>query len=243
MAVYGAAQIEHKECFLTEFVRVCSTETKPLMVGGDFNIIRNTLEKNNDRFDSRWPNLFNACIDTLNLRELVLSGRKFTWASSAEISTFEKLDRILISTEWEIKYPLTTVEDLSREVSDHTPLLLDTRQASHRGNTQSFKFELSWFTKEGFYDRVAQVWNNVNKGRTPLERWQNKIRSVWRYLRGWLQNLVGENRKNKIFLLQQLDVLHRKAETTLLSSQELEFKNCLSTQLNTILRDEEIYWL
>jgi hypothetical protein len=71
------------------------------MVGGDFNIIWSPDEKNNDHFDSRWPLLFNACIESLNLRELALSGRRFTWASSAEIPTFEKMDIILVSTEWE----------------------------------------------------------------------------------------------------------------------------------------------
>jgi hypothetical protein len=45
MAVYGAAQPEHKVCFLTELVNVISTETMPILVGGDFNIIRNPTEK------------------------------------------------------------------------------------------------------------------------------------------------------------------------------------------------------
>ena len=64
-------------------------------VGGDFNIIRNPREKNNERYDSRWPTLLNACIESLNLRELELSGRRFTWANIADVSTFEKLDRVL----------------------------------------------------------------------------------------------------------------------------------------------------
>jgi hypothetical protein len=98
MAIYGAAQPEHKDRFLVEFVNTCSNQTLPLMVGGDFNIIRSPYEKNNDHFDSRWLLLFNACIESLNLRELALSERRFMWASSAEIPTFEKLDRILVST-------------------------------------------------------------------------------------------------------------------------------------------------
>jgi hypothetical protein len=39
-----------------------------ILAGGDFNIIRNPLEKSNDRFDSIWPTLFNACIESLSLR-------------------------------------------------------------------------------------------------------------------------------------------------------------------------------
>jgi len=53
MAVYGAAQPEHKDSFLAEFVNTCSSQTLPLLVGGDFNLIRSPDEKSNDRFDSR----------------------------------------------------------------------------------------------------------------------------------------------------------------------------------------------
>lgn len=53
------------------------------MVGGDFNIIRNPAEKSNDRFNSRWPLLFNACIESLNLSELELTGRRFALVNSS----------------------------------------------------------------------------------------------------------------------------------------------------------------
>lgn len=39
IAVYGAAQEEHKEYFLTELVQTCAKKTGPALVGGDFSII------------------------------------------------------------------------------------------------------------------------------------------------------------------------------------------------------------
>ena len=52
MAVYGVAQEDRKHEFLAELVRACSScVNKPLLVGGDFNIIRNPLEKNNNRYN------------------------------------------------------------------------------------------------------------------------------------------------------------------------------------------------
>jgi hypothetical protein len=39
LAVYGAAQENKKEYFLSELVRMCDIENIPLMVGGNFNII------------------------------------------------------------------------------------------------------------------------------------------------------------------------------------------------------------
>jgi hypothetical protein len=50
----------------------------------------------------------------LNLRELELSGRNFTWANHLQNQTFEKLDRILVCTDFGSKYPLTTVNALER---------------------------------------------------------------------------------------------------------------------------------
>jgi hypothetical protein len=40
VSIYGATQQEFKEVFLTELVHLCSKETLPLLIGGDFNIIR-----------------------------------------------------------------------------------------------------------------------------------------------------------------------------------------------------------
>ena len=32
-------------------------------------------------------------------------GRYFTWANTLDPPTFKKLDRILMSTDWEVKFP------------------------------------------------------------------------------------------------------------------------------------------
>lgn len=45
IAVYGVAQPEFKPDFLADLVRICGDERLPLLVGGDFNIIRRREEK------------------------------------------------------------------------------------------------------------------------------------------------------------------------------------------------------
>jgi hypothetical protein len=40
VVVYGPAQDEHKESFLAELVNMCSHESLPLIIGGDYNILR-----------------------------------------------------------------------------------------------------------------------------------------------------------------------------------------------------------
>ena len=75
-----------------------------------------------------------------------------------------------------------------------------------------------------------------------MEQWQNKIRRLRRFLRGWARNLVSQNRRDKSNLLAKIDVLDRKAETILLSSQEVELRHHLKGQLTKLLREEKIYW-
>jgi hypothetical protein len=60
--------------FLAELVSMCSREALPILIGGDFNILRNPDKRNNENYNDRWPFLFNAIIDGLNLRGLKMSG-------------------------------------------------------------------------------------------------------------------------------------------------------------------------
>jgi hypothetical protein len=122
--IYGPAQ--QQKAFLIELVHSCSHEILPYIIGGDFNIMRQLEDKNKDIFDPRWPNLFIAVIESLELREVVMSGHQFTWAGPGDDPTYEKLDRILVSTDWEDKFPMATVEARDMGLSDHTTLLLNT---------------------------------------------------------------------------------------------------------------------
>ena len=68
-------------------------------------------------------------------------------ANSLPTPTYEKLDRVLASVEWEQKYPLVLVHAMQISISDHTPLLVDSGEATHVANKNAFSFELGWFEK------------------------------------------------------------------------------------------------
>jgi hypothetical protein len=46
VVLYGPAHIEDKDNFLTEFTQLCNKRKGAVVIGGDFNIIRKTNEKN-----------------------------------------------------------------------------------------------------------------------------------------------------------------------------------------------------
>lgn len=99
-----------------------------------------------------------------------MSGKKYTGANSLKTLTFERLDRVLISTEWEQHFPLATVVALSRDISDHTPLLLNTGEEERNNKQPQFKFELGWLLKEGFFDLVSEVWNKEKRGNNAFQK-------------------------------------------------------------------------
>jgi exonuclease III len=242
--VYGAAQDALKPDFLAELVRMCEIQFLPILIGGDFNILRKKDEKNNDNFNARWPFVFNAIIESLNLREIALSGRQFTWASRRATPTYEKLDRILASVDWEVKFPLVSVRALTRtgSGSDHTPLLIDSGIKAHAGNQPRFSFELFWFSQEGFYDMVAAEWAAISTGNNPIDRWQNKIRHLRRFLKGWAKNMSGNYRVEKERLTLIIDSLDIKAESLPLSSAERDALKDANERLARLRRDEETKW-
>ena len=83
-----------------------------------------------------------------------MSGRQYIWANNRTVPTYEKLDRMLIDTVWENKYPLVSVHALEHidALSDHAPILLDTGETTLHGKKPQFKFELGWLNRDGFVD-------------------------------------------------------------------------------------------
>jgi hypothetical protein len=175
VAIYGPAQANLKEQFLTKMVHMCSHEQLPILIGRGFNMLRNPSEKNKDNYEHQWPFLFNSVIDGLNLQELEMSGRKFTWANSMPNPMYVKLDRILMSSEWQQNFPLPNVVALSRDITYHTPLLLDTGRAPSSGNQPLFKFELGWLLRDGFGNMVKDIWESVIDEEDSMRCWNPKL--------------------------------------------------------------------
>jgi hypothetical protein len=209
-SIYGPAQSQNKGAFLAELANTCSKENLPFLIGGDFNIMRKPEDKSFGDFDTKWPSLYNAVIESPDLREIVMKDRQYTWAGAGDNLTYEKLDRVLASTEWEINFPLAKVKARDRNISDHTPLVVSTGASTHQSRSRPFRFERGWLLKEGFYDMVANIWRSENVGSSPLQRWKSKIRRLRQHLRGWASNMARSYKKEKILLWPYCMILIKK---------------------------------
>ena len=96
---------------------------------------------------------FRSLIDDLQLEELTLSGRLFTWSNGRDQPTLERLDRVFAIVEWLERYPSHQLRCLSSDCSDHAPLLLVLN--TEPWARPRFRFDTYWTKVDGFLDTVS----------------------------------------------------------------------------------------
>jgi len=143
VVVYGSPYDEGKESFLKELHSIMESWQGPVILGGDFNLIRFASDKNNSRINYRWADAFNAWVHKWALLELSASNRRYTWSNNQDNLVMAKIDRIFVSTDWDSGFPLASVKCLDRFPSDHNPLVLDTGPNVFFGKKR-FRFEKWW---------------------------------------------------------------------------------------------------
>jgi hypothetical protein len=74
------------------------------VIMGDFNLIYNSKDKSNDRLDQRMMTRFRRALNFLELKEIQLVGRKYTWSNQQDTPTMSRIDRAFCTTQWEEIY-------------------------------------------------------------------------------------------------------------------------------------------
>lgn len=78
MDIYGPAQHDLSGDFILELSEICSNEDLPILMGGDFNLIRSNRDRNRGQGDQNLMDLSNAFIGQFQLREVFISGSRYT---------------------------------------------------------------------------------------------------------------------------------------------------------------------
>jgi endonuclease/exonuclease/phosphatase family metal-dependent hydrolase len=91
------------------------------MLCGDFNLIYQADDKNNGRHSRRMMGRFCHFLNDLEFLQLHLHGRFFTWSNERTHPTLEWIDRVFVSSDWELLFPSFSLQDISSRCSDHSP--------------------------------------------------------------------------------------------------------------------------
>jgi hypothetical protein len=126
------------------------------------------------------------------------------------------LDRILVSTEWEAKFLRCFAWSKTRVGSDHWPILLDTGEKTSC-KQKFFYFEKQWLLEGDFIDKFESNWKLVRSifadQRYSLDVWNGCLSMSKQFLKGWAANKMGESRKSKSEILEELENLDRTYES------------------------------
>lgn len=187
--VYGPQAELDKRIFIRE-LRQLKAAALPAWLLGDFNLIYREEDKNNARLNRRQMLRFRRALNHLEVKEINLVGRKFTWSNGQMNPTLTRIDRIFSTVPWEEIYADPTIQVQSSSISDHTLLLLLPQPTAPRYTR--FRFETYWTQMKGYYDCVRQQWNRpINQAHNSLLNLHIKLSRTAAGLRKWSKSIVS----------------------------------------------------
>ncbi|XP_016169513.1 uncharacterized protein LOC107612220 [Arachis ipaensis] len=163
---------------------------------GDFNEIVRVEERKGADSLSRSAEEFKEWIQDMQLVDLPLTDRKFTWFRGRSCS---RLDRAMVSVEWLEEFPEIRLKGGPRGLSDHCPIIVE--ENIRRGGPRPFRSLDSWFTHEGFLRMVKEEWKGLGEMQftdklkalmVPLGKWH---KDNFREMDNKIQRLEEEIRK------------------------------------------------
>lgn len=121
--VYGPQADSDKFNFISELRSLKASMLPSWVILGDFNLICRANDKSNGAINRRLINSFRSALNFLELDELRLHGRRFTWASSCPQQTKTKIDHVFCSPEWNLLFPQCHLRASSSSISDHCAMI------------------------------------------------------------------------------------------------------------------------
>jgi hypothetical protein len=235
--VYGPNRNSLRRLLWEELAGVMCLWEVPWCIGGDFNVTLFQSEGSGGARRRRAAVAFADFTAEMGLMDLPLAGGVSTWSNSL---SWSRLDRFLVSPEWEFCYPGLMQKKLLRVCSDHAPIIL-LRGCVQNGKS-SFKFENMWLKEEGFVDKVRSWWSSFSFLGSPSFILANKLRALKGEIKRWNREVFGNvGARNKAWA-KELELLDRTEETRRLSEEEKERRRLLASELEASLLQEEISW-
>jgi hypothetical protein len=235
--VYGPNRDAARRMMWEELAGLLCLWELPWCIGGDFNVTLFHNERSGGVRRRREVATFADFTAEMGLMDLPLAGGVATWANNL---SWSRLDRFLVSPDWEFSYPGLVQKKLLRVCSDHAPIIL-MRGCLQNGKCP-FKFENMWLKEEGFVDKVRSWWSSFSFMGSPSFILAKKLRALKGEIKRWNREVFGNvGARNKAWT-EEVEELDRLGEIRRLSEEEMERRRVLVADLEASLLQEEISW-
>ena len=149
-----------------------------------------------------------------------------------------RIDRFLVSPEWDGFFASSVQSILPPTVSDHFPILLDCSRI--QGGKSHFKFENMWLKSEGFVDRISNWWESYLFEGNPSFVFSNKLRALKHDLKVWNKEIFRDVGGRKTDLMKEISRLDALEEVSVLSREDQSKREGCREELNKVLELDEI---
>lgn len=231
--------MDRKKEFTDWFMSLNTEQVKLWMILGDFNFIRWPENRSRTGGDHNNMMLFNNIIINLDLVEIPLKGRAYTWSNMQDQPLLEKLDWVFTCPQWTTKHPYTMAIPLAKITSDHVPIKVQID--SNIPKSQIFRFEEFWTEFLGFIETVENHWNNSEFFADSAKNITAKFKAVRRGLKIWSKKFsqLSKTIENCCFYVKLIDGIE---DQRLLTVAERNFRKILIDHTNKLLEAKRIYW-
>lgn len=175
------------------------------------------------------------------LIDLPLLNKAFTWTNGRRNPTLERLDRALISHDWFLSFPCSTLRALPRPRSDHTPLILSAY--TFVPTSRLFRFESFWLRYASLQEVVSNAWHSAPPSSKPITRFALKIGKVQLALRTWSLGLNSALKKQASICLHWIEWLDIAEEKRVLSPLEITLRPQLKRRYEDLCFLDELKWI
>ncbi|XP_042450686.1 uncharacterized protein LOC122035343 [Zingiber officinale] len=184
--VYAKCSYIERRTLWEKLLEVTPVMEEVWMVGGDFNVILSSDEHSAGILNNPGAvKEFNDFVMLAGLIDTGFVGDKFTWTN---LRIWKRLDRVLISSSWNVKDYGVRIEHLNRATSDHCPLLISFPSISP--SVSSFRFQRMWINHPNFELTVRLNWF-LPCSCVGLKRLQFKLQRLKDHLKWWNAYVFG----------------------------------------------------
>jgi len=212
--VYGPNAPGEKPDFLNllEWINQTS-QAKPWIVGGDFNMIKSIAEKRGGRTIADPNQLdFMNFINRCRLVDVETVNGWFTWNNHRKggHSIASRLDRFLISETVLVNSGDINASVLPSAGSDHWPVCLKWGVGGRQGR-KPFRFESFWLTHPDIRQLISNWWKETED---PMDRsmykFQQRLKTIKAKLKDWNRDHFGNIFHEKARLEHRLVEIQKK---------------------------------